>query len=181
METRIGPDHRPLLILDLDETLIRSSLGPPEGPFDYAFPGFHGVRRPHLAPLLDFASIRFDLAVWSSATPDYVDHVVRNVFPDPARLLFVWGRPRCTLRTDPETGETYWLKDLKKVRRLGWPLGRIITVDDKPDSYRRHRGNLVRVAPFEGDPSDTELLRLIPILDWLSQVPDVRKGDTPIL
>ena len=135
--------NRRLVILDLDETLVHVREGDPKGRCDFTFPGHHAVRRPHIDSFLEFAFSRFEVAVWSAAAVDYVDHVVQAFIPRPERLGFVWARPRCTLRWEFESATTYWLKDLKKVKRKGWALSDVLAIDDKSESYRRNYGNLV--------------------------------------
>jgi RNA polymerase II subunit A small phosphatase-like protein len=48
-------------------------------------------------------------------------------------------------------------------------------VDDTPQKWERSYGNLVRVAPFEGDSKDDELARLLVYLDHLRNEPNVRR------
>lgn len=40
---------------------------------------------------------------------------------------------------------------------------------------KRKYGNLLRVAPFEGDPDDRELVDVLPYLDWIRGQPDFRR------
>jgi carboxy-terminal domain RNA polymerase II polypeptide A small phosphatase len=47
-------------------------------------------------------------------------------------------------------------------------------VDDSPEKHTRNYGNLVRVAPFTGDPADTELASLARYLRQLATQPNVR-------
>lgn len=47
-------------------------------------------------------------------------------------------------------------------------------VDDSPEKHTRNYGNLIRVKPFEGDPSDDELVHLEKYLEFLSKEADVR-------
>ena len=101
------------------------------------------TRRPHLETFLDACAEWFDLAVWSSASDCYVEEVVDNIFPRPHELKFVWGRSRATYRHvgyidsyqiasyDPE--HFHYIKTLSKVRRKGWPMERILIVDDTPE------------------------------------------------
>jgi RNA polymerase II subunit A small phosphatase-like protein len=165
---------RNLLILDLDETLICSATQPLVAPPNFCLGDFHVYRRPFLAEFLAFAAEHFDLAVWSSASPDYVAGIVRELFANPNELRFVWAADRCTRRFDGETREEYWVKDLKKVKRSGIPLDRVLVIDDTPEKHERNYGNLIRVRPFVGDPTDNELQRLPPILRHLANLDDVR-------
>jgi RNA polymerase II subunit A small phosphatase-like protein len=56
--------------------------------------------------------------------------------------------------------EEIFVKDLAKVKRRGYALESVLAVDDSPEKLRRHYGNLVRVRPWEGEPTDDELRRL---------------------
>jgi len=61
---------------------------------------------------------------------------------------------------------------LKKVRRAGFELERVLVVDDSPEKLERNYGNIVVVSEFIGDPADRELLELA---DYLSELAD--EGD----
>ena len=164
-----------MLILDLDETLVFGTEHPlPNLRPDHQIGPFNIYRRPHLDPFLQTTARTYDLAVWSSASADYVRGVVAALFPDASRLAFAWASDRCTPRYDAERQERFWLKNLKKVRRLGYPLERVLMVDDSPEKLSQHYGNHIRVHPFTGDPADDELLRLMPFLERLATAENVR-------
>jgi RNA polymerase II subunit A small phosphatase-like protein len=163
-----------LLILDIDETLLfasRSGLG--RAP-DFSAGEYHIYTRPHLERFIAFAMERFRVAVWSQSTSVYVRTIVENIFDDPARLVFAWGGERCTFVTNPAMRQYYWVKDLRKVRRLGYDLRRVIFIDDTARKLERSYGNLVRVQPFTGDAEDDELLHLIRYLDLLDREENIR-------
>lgn len=168
--------NKPLLILDLDETLAhatadpRSDLGAP----DFRVADFAVYRRPHLAEFLRAVGGWYDLAVWSSASGPYVAALAGRLFPDPSSLRFVWSCDRCTRRLHPETQDHYWVKDLKKVKRAGFALERVLMIDDTPAKLERNYGNHLRVRPFEGRPDDTELRDLLPFLARLRAVENMR-------
>lgn len=150
-------DLPPLLILDLDECLIHAHESPLDRPGDFRVGPFHVYERPQVRPFLHAASAWFRLAIWSSATIDYVEAIVDQISPPDVQLEFVWGRDRCTPRFDPELAEHGYLKDLKKVKRLGFNLKRTLFVDDTPAKLTRHYGNAIYVKPFEGAADDDEL------------------------
>ncbi len=58
---------------------------------------------------------------------------------------------------NPETFETNFIKDLRKVKRLGFDLNRILIVDDTPSKVCRNFGNAIYVVPYEGSDDDKEL------------------------
>ena len=179
-----SPQDRILLVLDLDETLIYATETPLDRAPDFEVYGYHVYRRPHLDAFLATCFENFSVAVWSSASDPYVEAVVARIFPDPARLLFVWGRSRVTLRRlrDFDDGayaydpwdHLHYQKSLKKVKRLGWPLERILIVDDTPEKSARNFGNAIYPRPFEGALDDDELLRLARYIVRLKDEPNVR-------
>ena len=174
---------RLLLILDLDETLIHARMASLERPADFSLFGYHIYKRPHLSEFIQQCSELFYLAVWSSASDDYVKEVVRKIFPKPEILRFVWGRSRATLRRniDPDyrhnsydPDHMYYLKRLKKVKRLGWDLEKMLIVDDTPEKCLENYGNAIYPKPYEGDQNDNELELLAAYLGTLANAPNVR-------
>lgn len=165
---------RTLLILDLDETLVHATDAPLERAHDFEVGPYVVYRRPGVDAFIRAMSAHFELAVWTSSTRLYAEPVVAELFPADIAPGFVWSRERCTRRFDPDTHDFEWAKNLDKVKRRGYPLERVLIVDDTPKKLDRHYGNLVRVKPFEGDPSDTELFGLIEYLPTLADAANVR-------
>jgi RNA polymerase II subunit A small phosphatase-like protein len=164
---------RPLLILDLDETLIYGTEAPLDRSPDFETDVFSIYQRPHLRTFLDQITPSFELAVWSAASSTYVEAVVRRIF-DGRSLAFAWAVDRCTSKRDVEMDTFYWVKDLAKVKRRGFDLARVLVVDDTPRKAERNYGNAVYVAPFVGDPSDAELPALARYLLSIRDRPDYR-------
>ena len=163
-----------LLILDLDETLIHGAEHPLERPPDFRVGPFHIYARPFLKEFLLGASEMFQLAVWSSSTADYAGAISSAILPEGLTWEFAWTREHCVPRTNFECMETQYLKDLKKVKRKGFALERVLVVDDTSHKLARNYGNAIYVAPFEGDPGDRELHWLLDYLTTLQHVPNVR-------
>lgn len=163
---------RKLLILDLDETIIHGEPGAIGA--DFLASGIPIFIRPGARQFLEQMEQIFDLAVWTSASPDYASDIVRSLFPQPEKLKFFWCRERCVQHFDHETGETTYVKDLKKVRRLGRRLANVLVVDDSPEKLQRNYGNLVRVPAFLGGEDDI-LPSLAHYLKSLAGETDVRK------
>ena len=161
---------RKLLILDLDETLIYGCPGATGEDFQAA--GIPVFIRPGAQLFIEQMAKVFTLAVWTSASSDYATDIVALLFPNPPE--FLWSRERCVRWFNPETCETEFVKDLKKIRRLGWGLGDVLVVDDSPEKLSRNYGNLVRIPPFTGGADDI-LAPLSAFLFSLANVPDVRR------
>lgn len=100
--------------------------------------------------------------------------IVARSFPKELSLRFTWGRTRCTRQYDAEHHNEYWVKDLKKLRRLGFSLERILIVDDSPEKVERNYGNHVPIEPFYGDLNDHVLNSLGSYLEGFADFPNVR-------
>lgn len=158
---------KPLLILDVDETLLFATKIPLERTSDFQVGPYHVYVRPFLDELLQRSAELFDLAIWSSSGEDYLNGVVKHVIPTEFSLKFVWSRERCVRRYDPENQQFYFVKDLKKVKRLGYDLERVLIADDTRQKLERSYGNAVYVKPFFGEPNDDELIHLTRYLSSL--------------
>ena len=168
--------QRLLVIFDLDETLVYGAEAPLDRPCDFmAGDQYFVYRRPYVGELLADCLQAFDVAVWTSAGSDYGLEVVKALFPDPARLKFVWARERCTWRPDHESGVTHWVKNLKKVKVAGYDLGRVLMVDDSREKLKLQYGNHILVRSYLGAPRDDELPALRRYLKLLDPVEDVRR------
>jgi RNA polymerase II subunit A small phosphatase-like protein len=154
-----------LLILDLDETLIFSSEKKLPFKEDFVVANYFVYKRPGLTKFINFAIDNFQLGVWSSSTSDYTEIIVNNIFDSPNILRFIWSRERCTAKVDLETREQYWIKDLKKVKKIGFDLEKVLVLDDSPEKLQRNYGNHIPILSYTGDLKDNELLKLITYLD----------------
>ena len=163
-----------LLLLDLDETLIIAKKDGLDRPPDFRCDPFGIYVRPYLDQF--FAQVRrsYRLAVWTASTRSYMECVVPNVFPDDLELHFAWARERCTRVVHPEFRTEGWVKDLKKVKRRGESLDRVLMVDDTASKLRRNYGNLIRIRPWNGGLDDEELLHLAPYLLEISDTESFR-------
>lgn len=174
-----------LLILDLDETLIHATATKLGDDFAFQIYHYYVYKRPGLDAFIAGCAAKFQLAVWSSASDDYVAEVVKRIFPADIKLAFVWGRSRCTPLVLPQIDEYgYYSLDgishyehaklLKKVKRLGFDVNRILIVDDTPEKVRNCYGNAIYPMPFLGSPDDNELVMLVEYLDSLKATENVR-------
>ncbi|AMR26105.1 phosphoprotein phosphatase [Hymenobacter psoromatis] len=178
-------NEKPLLILDLDETLIHATANRIREDFDFQIYQYFIYQRPGLVTFLTQCDKHFDLAVWSSASDDYVQAVVRQVFPTHLKLAFVWGRSRCTRFRLSEVDEQGFLsldyagkyefaKRLRKVTRRRFDLKKMLIVDDTPEKVSQHYGNAIYIKPLLGERDDQELFYLATYLLSLRAVKNVR-------
>lgn len=120
-------EQRPLLILDIDETLIHGRETPLDRECEFRAGEFYIYVRPNVQRFLGTVSEFYDLACWSAASKDYLDVVLTELMSGlGCSLRFIWDRSRCTRRVDFVYQEEYFLKDLKKVKRKGFDLTRVL-------------------------------------------------------
>jgi RNA polymerase II subunit A small phosphatase-like protein len=170
------PRFDTLLVLDIDETLVYSTTTPLAYPPDFAVFDFDIYKRPHLDTFLETCASWFPIAIWTSAGDDYTISVLEHILPKGLQPIFVFTCQRCVIR--PCYGEDqpyFFIKPLNKVVKYGYPLDRIIIVDDSPETYQRNYGNGIPIAKYEGDRDDEELLHLLIYLEKLGTSKNIRK------
>src|SRR5574341_1072160 len=62
-------------------------------------------------------------------------------------------------------------------RQLGYALERVLVIDDMPRCLERQRANLIPVLPVTGSAEDHELREMLPFLEPLRDMPNVRLVD----
>ena len=164
-----------LIILDIDETLIHANAKAISEDWDFKVFDYFIYKRPWLDQFLLEIKKHFKIAVWSSASDDYVKEVVSKIFPEDYELEFVWGRSRCTLRLDHQSIDEYgyldyfnhrnYSKILKKVKKKGYAdLKDMLIIDDTPRKCKYNYGNAIYPKEFLGDKNDNELQLLFQYL-----------------
>ena len=121
-----------------------------------------------------FLKKHFDVAVWSSASDDYVELIVKEIFPEDYGLKFVWGRSRCTYKPNynkidelgyfDQFSHYEYIKRLDKVRKLKLKKERILIIDDTPAKCIHNYGNAIYPREYTGHHPDNELQLLISYL-----------------
>lgn len=171
----MSPRFNKLLVLDLDETLYFITKNALPRKEDRHVHGLWGYHRPHVDEFLSYVFDSFTVGIWTASTLSLAYPFILNLLtPDQlSALAFIWDRSRCTFHRDLETFDEHWIKDIRKLRRRYDPR-HILFVDDTPAQIKRSYGNYIRVNPYMGQDHDTELLDLIPFLEHLGPVENVR-------
>lgn len=158
------------VVIDLDETLVHSSFQPVKNA-DFIIPveidgTIHQVyvlKRPYVEEFLRKMGEMFECVLFTASLGKYADPVTD--------LLDKWSVFQSRLfRESCVFHKGNYVKDLS---RLGRDLDKIVIVDNSPMSYLFHPRNAVPVVSWFDDPTDRELLDLIPFFEELSKVEDI--------
>lgn len=160
--------NKKTLVLDMDETMIFSSIFPPRKPvqgFKSGKPEFYVHKRPGLDEFLKVATEKFDVYVFTFAQREYAEPILDEVCPFIPREHRFY-RESCRV----EKGAI--MKDLEI---FGRPETDVILVDDNKDNMKFYPKNTILVPSWWGSPYDEVLIQdVIPALDMCAAVKDVR-------
>lgn len=179
--------HQKTLILDLDETLIHSmskggrmstghmvevrlnttlvgaggetSIGPQHPILYYVH------KRPFCDDFLRRVCKWFNLVVFTASVQEYADPVIDWLEQERKFFSGRYYRQHCTYR------QGAFIKDLSSVEP---DLSKVMILDNSPLSYMFHQDNAIPIQGWISDPTDSDLLHLVPFLEGLQYVSDVR-------
>jgi RNA polymerase II subunit A small phosphatase-like protein len=176
---------KPLLILDIDETLIHTDSVPLEYEkqldFDFKFKGnsskslYYTKKRPYLDEFLNYAFENFDVAIWTAAGDEYAEEILKGIRLDKSKLKFFYTQENCTLKFSYDYQNYYGVKNLQKLSKKGYDLNKVLIVDDIAGTAVNNYGNLIQIKEFTDDSDDTELLKLISYLEKIKNEPNYRR------
>jgi TFIIF-interacting CTD phosphatase-like protein len=152
------------LVLDLDETLLYSTLEPvlPEAvQLVAAGSTFYTTLRPGAKAFLEEMSRKFECYIWSTGQQVYLESVW-NYIDVPGYTL--WGREYCR-KIETQSGAEAYEKPLRQITE---DLSEIVIVDNSPAMFAKCPLNGILSRTWRGDMNDTELTHLRYYLDWLN-------------
>ncbi|KIV77719.1 hypothetical protein PV11_09501 [Exophiala sideris] len=188
----LGSLQQKTLVLDLDETLIHSlakggrmssghmvevklnmpvavsspqpgqatSMLGPQHPILY-----YVHKRPHCDEFLRKISKWYKLVVFTASVQEYADPVIDWLEQERKYFAGRYYRQHCTFRNGA------YIKDLSSIEP---DLSKVMILDNSPVSYIFHEDNAIPIEGWINDPTDNDLLHLIPMLEALQYVTDVR-------
>ena len=160
------------LILDLDETLVHSGFTPFEKIDIVLNVDFEGVMyniyvlvRPEAELFIKTVAKFFELVIFTASISKYASPLL-DILDKEKNIKYRLYRDQCTFING------IYIKDLKRCNRS---LKDLIIVDNSPIAYTFDSDNGLPIKTWIDDPDDRELMKLVPILEFLSKTKDVRK------
>ena len=139
-------NHKYSLVLDLDETLIychKSNYKLNHNLDRITIPKKTIIIRPGLHEFLHDMKLLFELIIFSSGTPDYVDPIVKMIEKDEKFFDYILYRQHITI---DESGDK-----IKDLNLLGRDLKNIIIIDDISTYFKKQKSNGICIRPFNGN------------------------------
>ncbi|XP_010655625.1 uncharacterized protein LOC100258847 isoform X3 [Vitis vinifera] len=160
------------LVLDLDETLVHSTLEHCDDA-DFTFPVFFNMKdhtvyvkqRPYLHTFLERVAEMFEIVVFTASQSIYAEQLLDILDPDGKFFSHRAYRESCIFSDGSYT------KDLTV---LGIDLAKVAIIDNSPQVFQLQVNNGIPIKSWFDDPSDHALISLLPFLETLVDADDVR-------
>lgn len=167
------PKRHKTLILDLDETLIHSTAASCSN-FDFmvevlvnrASCLYYVYKRPNLDHFLSVASNWYNLIIYTASVREYADPVIDLIDENRRYFKKRLFRSECT-----QTPSSHYLKDLSLIEP---DISKVCLLDNSAASFAFYPDNAIPIESWKENSRDTALLDLLPFLDALRFVDDVR-------
>lgn len=154
-----APYQRPLtLVITLEDFLVHSEWTQKNG--------WRTAKRHGCDYFLGYLSQYYEIVLFSSNYMMYSEKIAEKLDPIHAFISYNLFKEHCVYK------DAVHIKDISKLNR---DLGKVVTIDTAPDSYKLQPENAIPMEPWNGQ-ADDKLLALIPFLEYLAtqQVNDVR-------
>ncbi|KAF8675951.1 hypothetical protein HU200_047451 [Digitaria exilis] len=160
------------LVLDLDETLVHSTLDHCDNA-DFTLEVFFNMKnhtvyvrkRPYLKMFLEKVAQMFELVIFTASQRIYAEQLIDRLDPDGKYISRRIYRDSCLFSDGCYT---------KNLTILGVDLAKVAIIDNTPQVFQLQVDNGIPIKSWFDDPSDQELIELLPFLESLVDAEDVR-------
>lgn len=164
--------NKKTLVLDLDETLVHSSFTPFDKSdiilkvdFEEDIYNIHVLVRPYVEQFIEEVSKLFEVVIFTASISKYASPLL-DILDKDKKCAYRLFRENCTFING------VYIKDLKRLNR---DLRNVIIVDNSPIAYSFNQENGLPILSWFNDKKDNELIKILPLLHYLSGVSDVRE------
>ena len=164
--------NKKTLILDLDETLVHSSFVPFEKSdivleveFEFVIYNIYVLIRPGAIEFIRKVAKLYELVVFTASISKYALPLL-DILDIDNNIKYKLTREHCTFLNG------IYIKELKKLNRN---LNDLIILDNSPLAYSFDNDNGLPIKAWYEDKNDNELEKVYPLIEFLSNVKDVRK------
>ena len=167
----INTYNKKTLILDLDETLVHSAFYPFQIKSDIILKInldgkshiIYVLKRPNLDFFLKKISELYNVIIFTASLSEYAEPLIDIL--DPEKKFGRMFRQNCIKKNG------FYIKDLNQ---FGNNFKDIIIIDNNPISFIMNRDNGLPIMTWYENMNDDELIKFIPLLEFLSKTEDVR-------
>ncbi|MDX1960358.1 MAG: HAD family hydrolase, partial [Leptospiraceae bacterium] len=92
---------KPLLVLDLDETLIHSSDHRKYEKHSFKVLHFYVYERNYFREFIHKVFEKYSIGIWSAGSDYYVKLITERLIPESIEIDFIWARSRCSFKGHP--------------------------------------------------------------------------------
>lgn len=149
--------NKPLLILDLDETLIHSDLDMKWSAHDFYIKTEDDSVipiniRPYLFEFLEFCNINFDIIIYTASCKDYADPVIDFIEKEKSYFKYRFYREHCI------SYGSFLLKDISIFEK---PLNQTLIIDNNLFSFAHYLKNGILISSYYNESNDLDLVSLM--------------------
>lgn len=173
-------DNKPILVLDLDNTLVYPTN---KKPLEYTheitikFGGKYQslwlIERPCLQQFIDDLYKYFEIIVFTAGIRQYGMKVLKKI-DSKSRIKYLLDRRYCTVYGKNSKNQDLYIKNL---HALGRDLKKTIIIDDREYSYILNKTNGQWIPPFNGEIDDDALIKLRDYLLSIRDLEDFRNRE----
>jgi len=163
--------HKKTIILDLDETLVHSSTTSFKKndiilniDFDSVLYNIYVLVRPGAENFIKKLSKLFEVVIFTASISKYASPLIDKLDKD-QNIKYRLYREHCTFLNG------IFIKELKRLNR---DLKDVLIVDNSPLAYAFDTENGLPIKSWYDDKNDNEFEKIFPLIEFLSEVDDVR-------
>lgn len=124
------------------------------------------VFRPHVREFLKRLSATYEIVVFTAGARTYAETIINLIDPEKEFIDYKLYRENCIPKGNA------LVKDLRVISNRD--MKNMVIIDNAITSFASHLNNGIHITSFFGSEDDTELLKVLPLLEMLANVENVQ-------